>query len=126
MQNKIILGLQMVAGLLLVVFGLNGFFHFIPMPQPSPEMGAWLGAIFKIGYLFPLIALIEIVAGLSYLSNKFSALMAVILMPVMLNALLAHIFLNDIGGSSSAFFIVCVTLLVLYKNREKYSELFKA
>ncbi|MDF1883097.1 hypothetical protein JHD49_04015 [Sulfurimonas sp. SAG-AH-194-C21] len=126
MKEKIILGLQILVGLMLVLFGANGFLQFMPMPPPSAQMGAWLGAIAQTGYLFPLIAAIELVAGLAFVFNKFASLMAIILMPVMLNALLAHIFLNDVAGMGGALIVVLGTLLVMFKNRQRYSEIFKA
>ncbi len=126
MKDKIILGLQILVGLMLVLFGANGFLQFMPMPPPSAQMGAWLGAIAQTGYLFPLIATVEIVAGLAFVFNKFAALMAVILMPVMINALLAHLFLNDIAGMGGSLIVVLGTIVVLVKNRQRYSEIFKA
>ena len=33
-------------GLVFLVFGLNGFLHFIPMPPPAGVAGQFLGALF--------------------------------------------------------------------------------
>jgi putative oxidoreductase len=38
---------RILLGLIFVVFGLNGFLHFIPSPHYSGVAGQFLGAIFK-------------------------------------------------------------------------------
>ena len=125
MKDKIFLGIQILSGLMLVVFGLNKFLHFMPMPPASPEMGEYMKALFATGFIFPIIAVVEIVAGLSFIANKFTALMAVIVMPVMLNALLAHLFL-DPAGIGGALFIVVAIIVVMIRYKERYREIFKA
>lgn len=124
MKDKVFLGIQIVAGLMLVVFGLNKFLHFIPMGEPAPAMGEYMGALFKTGFLFPLIAVIEIVTGLAFVSNKFAALMAVIIMPVMVNAFLAHLFLDPAGIGPASFIIIAV-LIVMLRFKDRYSGIFK-
>lgn len=125
MKNKIFLGIQVIAGLMLIIFGLNGFLQFMPMPEPTPEMGKYMGALFATGFIFPIVKIVEILAGIAFLTNKYSSLMAVILMPVMLNAFLAHLFL-DIAGIGGSLILVIATLIVMVKNKARYVEIFKA
>lgn len=125
MKEKIIVSLQVLVGLTLVLFGANGFLQFLQMPTPSAQMGAWLGAIYQTGYIFPLIAAIELVTGLAFVFNKFASLMAIILMPVMLNALFAHLFLNDASRMGPALFITLGIVLVMLRNKERYNAIFK-
>lgn len=124
MQAKIFLGLQILGGLMLVIFGSNKFFHFMEMQPGTPEMGAYMMALFKTGFLFPLIAVVEILSGLAFISNKFAPLMAVVLIPVMLNALLAHLFL-DPAGMGGALVILIITITVMYNNKARYSAILK-
>ena len=46
---------RLFLGLVFTVFGLNFFLHFIPTPPPPPRAGAFAGALFASGYLFPLL-----------------------------------------------------------------------
>ncbi len=39
---------RFLLGLIFLVFGLNGFLHFIPMPPPSGVAGQFLGAMFVV------------------------------------------------------------------------------
>ena len=125
MKTKIFAGVQIIAGLMLVLFGANKFLDFIPMGAHSVEMGTFMGALFGVGYLMTLVAIIEIVAGLAFLSNKFAPLMAVVLMPVMLNAFLAHLFLDpaSLGG---ALMLTIFTIIVMIRHKDAYKPLLRA
>lgn len=124
MQTRILYAVQLLAGLMLVVFGSNKFFGFISMPPPPAEMGAFMTALFTTGYLMTLVAVIEILTGLAFLLNKFVPLMAVILMPVLVNALLAHLFLAP-AGIGAALMLTVFTILVMYQHRSAYSDLLR-
>lgn len=125
MKNKIFLAIQVLAGVMLIVFGLNKFLHFIPMSQPVPEMGAFIGALIHTGYMFPLIASIEILAGLAFVTNKFVPLAAIIVIPVMLNAFLAHLFLEPAGIGGAAFILTAIILTMVH-HKSAYQGVLKA
>ena len=125
MKNKVFLGIQILAGLMLVVFGLNKFLNFIPMPPASAEMGAFMGALFATGYFMKLVAVVEIVAGLSFITNKFAALIAVVVIPVMLNATLAHLFL-DPSGIGGAAILTLVIIIVMVHHKDAYSKILSS
>ncbi|MDF1881981.1 hypothetical protein JHD50_11845 [Sulfurimonas sp. MAG313] len=124
-MKKVFLGVQIITGLMLVVFGSNKFLSFIDMAAPTAEMGAYLGALGATGFLFPLIAIIEIVAGLAFISNKYVSLLVLFITPVMLNAFLAHLFLDPAGIGGSAF-IMLALLSIIVNHKDRYSEIFKA
>jgi putative oxidoreductase len=42
---------RILLGLLFLVFGLNGFLHFIPMSPPSGLAGQYMGVLFISHYL---------------------------------------------------------------------------
>ena len=58
-------------GLLFLVFGLNGFFNFIPQPKtPMPEGAvAFVGALMKTSYMMPLVMGTQLLVGLLLLSH---------------------------------------------------------
>lgn len=125
MKDKIFLGIQVISGLMLVVFGLNKFLQFIPMPPPPQLMGEYMSALFATGFIFPIIAVIQIIAGISFVTNKFSAFMAIIIMPVMINAFLAHLFLDPAGIGGSLFLVVAI-IIVMLRFKERYRSIFQA
>ena len=125
MKEKVFLGLQLLAGLMLVVFGLNKFLHFITHPPMPVSMGLYMGALAKSGFIFPIVAVVEIIAGLAFLTNKYVSLMAVVLMPVMVNAFLAHLFLDPAGIGGSAFLMI-VLIVIMIRNKDRYTQILKA
>lgn len=124
MKAKIVLTAQMLVGLMLIIFGANTFIGFIPMQPGTQQMGMFLGALAQTGYLMSIVGLILIFTGVSFLFNKFVPLMAILLMPVMVNAFLAHLFL-DIAGILPASFVLSVTLAVMWKHRNRYASILK-
>ena len=124
-MEKATLIVRILLGAMLIVFGLNKFLQFMSMPPPAPEMGAFMGALFATGYIFPLIAVIEITTGILFLANKFTALAAILLFPVMLNAFLAHLFL-DPAGIRAAALIISMNVFLFFAYKEKYSAVLKA
>jgi len=125
MKTKLFLGIQIVAGLLLVLFGLNGFLQFLTMPPSNEVMSAFTYAVYNTGYIFPLMAFVMLLAGISFIINKYTALTAVLVLPFILNAFLAHIFL-DMNGIAPSAFILFALILVMFKNKTSYALIFKA
>jgi len=52
---------RFLLGIVFLVFGLNGFLHFIPAPPPPGVAGQFAGAIFSSGYWVLIFALQAIV-----------------------------------------------------------------
>jgi uncharacterized membrane protein YphA (DoxX/SURF4 family) len=84
-----------------VVFGLNGFLNFMPMPPHPGPAGEFLGALGASGYMFPLIKGIELVTGLLLLAGRYVPLALTLLAPVMVNILAFHLFLEPSSIRSS-------------------------
>lgn len=97
MKTKLHLGARLLFGLAFLVFGINGFLHFMPNPPMTPEAGALLGAFAKTGYFFPMVKLIEIAVGIMLLANLFAPLALVILTPILVGITTIHLFLNPAG-----------------------------
>jgi hypothetical protein len=125
MQNKITLVVRIGFGAMFGVFGLIGFLNFIPMPAPSPAAGEFLGALFKTGFIFPVIKTIEILVGLSLLSNKFTSFALVALAPI-LTVISLHNFILDASGAPMAIALIGMFSYLVYVHRNNYKQLFAA
>lgn len=88
---------RVVLGLIFCVFGLNGFFNFLPMPQMAEPGAEFLGALAATGYMMPLIKFVEVIGGVLLLSRLFVPLALVLLVPGVVNIALFHIFLAPSG-----------------------------
>jgi uncharacterized membrane protein YphA (DoxX/SURF4 family) len=112
-------------GLIFVVFGLNGFLHFIKQPPPpSPVALQYLIALSSSRLLGVVFAL-ELIAGLLLLANRFVPLALVILAPVLVNILLYH-GLMDPGGIGAGAFATILWILVYLQVRSAFLPLFAA
>lgn len=117
--------IRILLGLTVLIFGLNKFLQFMPMPPMQGAAGEFMGAIVKSGYIMIIVAIVEIIAGILLLIKKFQPLALVILFPVLLNAFLFHQFL-DIAGIGAAAFAMAMNIFLFFANKESYSALLKA
>ncbi len=117
--------IRILLGLMVLVFGLNKFLQFLPMPPLPEAAGEFMGALANSGYIFPIVAIVEIVTGILLLINKFKALALVVLFPVMLNAFLFHLFL-DLPGIGGAALAIIMNAFLIISEKESYQGLLKA
>jgi len=123
MKAKLNVGVRVIFGLLFVVFGLNGFLNFIPMPTPTAEAGEFLGALFKTGFIFPVVKSIEILVGVALLANRFTSLALVVLAPI-LTVITLHNFILDPAGIGMSSALIVMFAFLVYNHRENYKQLF--
>lgn len=109
-------------GFIFLVFGLNGFLHFIPLPPPEGLAGQFMGALYLSGALSVIMAL-QLASGLLLLSNRFVPLALVLLGPVVANILLFHVFMDRAGLPMAAAVTVLWTLAAL-GVRHAYAGIF--
>lgn len=113
-----------LAGVIFLVFGLNGFLHFIPLPPPSGVAGQFMGALFVSHYL-TLIFAIQVVGAVLLLANRFVPLALVILAPVIVNILSFHALMAP-SGLPMALFVTLLWTLVFIKVRPAFSGFFQS
>ena len=111
-------------GLMFVVFGLNGFLHFIPEPPPTGLALQYFSLLLQAHYMVPVFAL-QILGGLILLSNRYVPLGLVLLGPVIANILLYHI-LMDLKGIPPGLVAFLLWLVVFYSVRSAFAGIFAA
>lgn len=120
MKKKILFGLSLLFGLMYINAGMNKLFHYIPVPENMPENMVKLNAaMMEFGWLMPLIAIAELIGGILFITNRFRALGAIIIFPVMVGVLLTHI-VNEPSGLPIALVLFAINIWVIIENREKY------
>lgn len=125
MQEKIAILSGFLLGLIFVVFGLNFFFHFLPVP--SPEEGsaaaAFMGAAYSSG-LLTAVKILEIIGGICVALPRSRNLGLLLLGPIVVNILLYQLLL--VGGSLFAPPVLLVILLsayLLWVERTAFAQL---
>lgn len=114
---------RILLGLILIAFGANKIYTFIPLPEPSPEASDFISSLASTGYVLTVIAVFEIVIGLLLLIKKWVPFALLLLVPLSLNILLFHLFL-DVPSIGTAILVVALNGILLYKHRRKYAPLF--
>jgi putative oxidoreductase len=87
---------RILLGLIFLVFGLNGFLHFIPAPPIPGPLGQFLG-LFVSSHWAAAVSAVQVVSALLLLSGQFIPLALVLIGPVIVNILLFHILLQPEG-----------------------------
>lgn len=109
-------------GLLFVVFGLNGFLHFIPLAPATGLELELLTAMLKTHYLMVPFAL-QVVGGALLLANRYVPLGLVLLGPVIVNILLFH-GLTSPEGLPPGIGAAVLWLVVFVRHRAAFADLF--
>src|SRR5450432_4338554 len=112
-------------GLVLATFGLNKLAPFLPQPPISGPPAQFFGALFATGYMIPLIAVTEIVAGIMLLSGRFVPLALTLLAPVIVNILAFHLFLAP-AGIGVPVIVLALEVYLAWTYREAFAPMLHA
>ena len=115
---------RLLLGLIFVVFGLNGFLHFIPMPPPTGTAGQFFGAIFVSHYWVVIFAL-QLIGGALLLVNRYVPLALVLLGPVIVN-IFFFLALMAPAGLPMAILVVILWAIVAVRNKQHLAGIFVA
>ena len=95
------------------------------MPEELPEkMMSAMTAMMEIGWLMPLVGIIEILGGILFIIPKTRALGAVVIFPVMIGIMLTNIFQAP-SGLPIAIAFFAINLWVIYENCDAYKPMVK-
>ena len=112
-----------LAGVIFLVFGLNGFPDFIPLPPPGGIAGQFMGALYVSHYLWVIFAF-QVIAGVLLLVNRYVPLALAVLAPVIVNILCFHAFMAP-SGLPLALFVAVMWVLIFVDVRPAFSGLFQ-
>jgi uncharacterized membrane protein YphA (DoxX/SURF4 family) len=118
---------RILLGLAFATFGLNAFIQFMgkgkaEMPKAAMDFA---GAMMKTGYMFKLVGGTQLVAGVLLLFNVFTPLALILLMPVLVNIILFHLFLSPAPSAFAPGIVLMVLELYLaWVYRDYFRSLF--
>ena len=116
---------QYLLALMFVVFGLNGFLHFIPQPPPESDLAGQYSRILTVShYLIPVFA-IQVTAGVLFAVNRFIPLALTLIAPVLVNILLFHLLMAPKGLPPGAVATV-LWFIVFFRYRKSFAGIFRA
>ncbi len=123
MNSKVAMALRIILGLILIIFGANKFFDFMPAMEMPEAAGNFMSALAGTGYMFPLIGAVEVIVGLLLVLNKWVPFALILLAPVAVNMVLFHLKLAP-GGIGPAALVSILNIILIYVNWDKYKPLF--
>jgi hypothetical protein len=104
-------------GLIFLVFGLNGFLHFIPMPPPKGLAAQQFGGAIFMSHYWVVIFGIQVIGAVLLLVNRFVPLALVLLGPVIFNIFFFHALMAPEGIPLAIVVVVLWAILaVRYKQ----------
>jgi putative oxidoreductase len=104
-------------GLIFLVFGLNGFLHFIPMPPPKGLAAQQFGGAIFTSHYWVVVFGIQVIGGVLLLAGQFVPLALVLLGPVIFNIFFFHALMAPEGVPLAIVVVVLwVILAVRYKQ----------
>jgi putative oxidoreductase len=115
---------RILLGLAFVVFGLNGFLHFIPQgPMPAGPAGQLFGALAASEYIHVIFA-IQLVSGVLFLVNRYVPLALILIGPVIVNILLFHIFMAP-AAIPPGLVVTVLWFVVFFSVRSAFAGVFQ-
>ncbi|MFC7356214.1 DoxX family membrane protein [Jejudonia soesokkakensis] len=115
--------LRMILALLLLVFGANKIYPFLPIFSMPPAAANFMESLQSTGYVLYVVAVLEICIGLLLLFRKWVPFALLVLAPISINILLFHLFL-DVSSIWVAIVIVALNAILIYKYWQSYRQLF--
>ena len=124
MNAKLSMILRILLGLVLVIFGANKFFNFMPAMEMPEAAGKFMGAMMATGYMLKLVGATEVVVGLLLITKKWMPFALVVLAPISVNMVFFHLALAPAGIGPAAI-VTIINILLIYDNWDKYKGLFE-
>ena len=121
-MKTLILIARSLLGLMFLVFGLNGFLHFLHQPMPTGLALQYLSVMSASHYMVP-VFLLQVVGGALLLANRFVPLALVLLGPVIVNILLYHTLMAPAGLPPGLVALV-LWLIVFSSVRSAFAGIF--
>ncbi len=120
-MSKVALVARYLLALMMVVFGLNKFLGFMPMPELTGDAATFMTAIGS-SYIIPTLGALYLLSAVLLAANKAVGLATVILAPLAYNAFMFHLTLDPANIAGAAIFVVLLVITMI-GNASKYKSL---
>ena len=117
--------LRIGLGIMLLAFGLNKFFWFMPDFEFGGNVDAanLFQAFTDSGYMWPLVGGLEALVGILFITKKFFPVALLALIPISVNIVLFHAVL-DPPNIVPALLVAVLNGYFIYRNWNNYRHFF--
>jgi hypothetical protein len=109
--------------LVFIVFGLNGFLHFIPQPPPSSELAQQYFTVMSTSHYLLFVFGLQLIAAVLFLFRPTVPLALIIAGPLIVNILLFHA-LMDPGGIVPGLVVTALWFVIYWQFRAAFYGIF--
>jgi putative oxidoreductase len=113
---------RILLGLTFLVFGLNGYLHFIPAAMPTGVAGQFVSALTESHFMW-MVSGFQVLCGALLLVNRFVPLALVILAAEIVNIISFHLLMNP-SGILNAIVVAILWGIVAARNWQYLSGIF--
>jgi putative oxidoreductase len=106
-----------------IVFGLNGFLHFIPQPPPPSELAREYFTVMSASHYLVFVFGLQLIAGVLFLLRRTVPLALTVAGPIIVNILLFHA-LMDPGGIVPGLVVTVLWFVVYWRFRAAFYGIF--
>jgi putative oxidoreductase len=111
--------------LIFIVFGLNGFLHFIPQPPLPSELARQYFTVLFVSHYLVFVFGFQLLAGVLFLFRRTVPLALTIAGPLLVNILLFHV-LMDPHGIVPGLVATALWFVIFWRFRSAFSGIFFA
>jgi hypothetical protein len=123
-MSKVTTVARVVLGLVFLVFGLDGLFHFVPLPPMPEPANAFLGTLMQIR-LFYAVKAIELTSAVLLLTGRYVSVAVCLLAPVIFNIVWFDASLAP-AGLPVGILLVVLELTLAWDQRRRFVPLLTA
>jgi hypothetical protein len=116
---------QYLLALMFIVFGLNGFLHFIPMQAPETDAARDYFTVMSTTHYLVVVFAIQLISGLLFAANRFVPLALTLIAPVLVNILMFHMLMAP-KGLPPGVVATLLWLVVFFRYRKSFAGIFRA
>ena len=125
-MNKLYTVVRFLLGFMMIG---SGIFMFVaggfPTEYENETAQLYMNAMEETGFFIPMLAIVKIICGLSFVTKRFMPLALLIFMSLAVNMVVFHIFLEPFTGFP-AYFIFIMTVFLMVRNLPDYRNLLQA
>jgi putative oxidoreductase len=101
---------RILLGLMFLVFGLNPFLKFLPMPPLEGVWGQFLGALVVSRYVW-FVGAVQVISGALFLIGRYVPLAIALSGPVVANIIVYHLTMQHSGAQPAVLATICWVIL---------------
>src|SRR5882757_1933451 len=109
--------------LVFIVFGLNGFLHFLPMKPPSSETAMQYFTVMSASHYLWFVFGLQLIAGALFLFRRTVPLALTLAGPLIVNILLFHV-LMDPAGIVPGLVVTALWFVIFWQFRAAFFGIF--